>query len=330
MPLSIRPVTLDDLGAVADLLLHDAKQRNALNAAVWPLPDDARARIEAAVRASLAGASGREVWRLAEIAGRIVGVAHAMIVPVPPIYGGLAGPPGLFLDDCFAAPDAPTDTAAALLVGAEAALREAGAASLIASCPAAGPWRPLYQAHGYEPVTLYLAKHGFRDRSLAPGLRPAGADDGAGIVELSAAHRRTLAELNPRFWSIHPDADARFDRWMRFSLTLADRDMVVAGAPSAVRGYVIAQPIAPLLIPAAHDIAAVGVIDDFYDADFAGVPTLANGGTGAGELLSAAESAFARRGVAAALAVCPAAWTSKVALLEAHGWRTAKLWMLKR
>ena len=106
--------------------------------------------------------------------------------------------------------------------------------------------------------------------------------------------------------------------------------MLVAGAPGAVRGYIITQPVAPLLIPAAHDISAIGVIDDFYDEDFAAVPGGASDGTTAVDLLSAAESAFARRGVSAALAVCPAAWTSKVALLEAQGWRTAKLWMLKR
>ena len=35
-------------------------------------------------------------------------------------------------------------------------------------------------------------------------------------------------------------------------------------------------------------------------------------------------------GFTAALAVCPAAWTSKAALLERRGYSTAKLWMLKR
>ena len=31
-----------------------------------------------------------------------------------------------------------------------------------------------------------------------------------------------------------------------------------------------------------------------------------------------------------ALVVCPAAWPSKISLLERRGYRTAKLWMLKR
>jgi hypothetical protein len=72
------------------------------------------------------------------------------------------------------------------------------------------------------------------------------------------------------------------------------------------------------------------VIDDFYDQDFANVAAVSNGGATAADLLSAAESAFARRGFATALAVCPAAWTAKVSLLGREGYRTAKLWMLKR
>ena len=117
---------------------------------------------------------------------------------------------------------------------------------------------------------------------------------------------------------------------MRFSLTLMDRDMFVAGAAGDVRGYVIAQPIAALLVPAAHDIRAIGVIDDFHDDDFANVPVVSNDDATAGKLLAAAEGAFVRRGVTAALAVCPAAWPSKIAALEHNGYRSAKLWMLKR
>jgi hypothetical protein len=155
-------------------------------------------------------------------------------------------------------------------------------------------------------------------------VRAAGADDVPGIVKLSAEHRKTLARVNPRFWHIHPEADTRFDAWMRRSLTLTDRDMLVAVAAGEVQGYIIAQPVAPLLVPAAHEIAGIGVIDDFYDVDFADV------GSGGRNLLSAAESAFARRAVDSALVVCPAAWSSKVALLERMGYRAAKLWMLKR
>ena len=106
--------------------------------------------------------------------------------------------------------------------------------------------------------------------------------------------------------------------------------MCVAEVSGEVRGYVIAQPTSPLLIPSAHNVAAIGVIDDFYDEEFATISAVANNGSSGESLLAAAESAFAQRGLDSALAVCPAAWPSKIALLERSGYRTAKLWMLKR
>ncbi len=331
MPPSIRPATPDDTPAIVALLMRDAQTRRSLDPLLWRLASDAPARIEAGVRAAFDRSHGppADRWLVAQAADRIVGVAHAMLVPVPPIYGVKTGPPGLLLDDCYVARDAPPGTAEMLLAATEAALRSEGVGALIASCPAAGPWRPVYERHGYEPVTLYLVKHGFRVDAAPSGVRPARADDVPGIVRLSADHRHTLARLNPRFWPIHPDADSRFEGWMRYSLTLKDRDMFVAGAPGEGRGYVIAQPVSPLLVPAIHDIAGIGVIDDFFDGGFADVPALSNGGAEGGALLSAAEGAFARRGVETALVVCPAAWTSKVALLRRQGYRDAKVWMLK-
>jgi hypothetical protein len=35
-----------------------------------------------------------------------------------------------------------------------------------------------------------------------------------------------------------------------------------------------APPISPLLVPTAHDVAAIGAIDDFYDDDFSNVSAL--------------------------------------------------------
>jgi GNAT superfamily N-acetyltransferase len=332
MPPSIRPASLEDLPAVVALLIQDAKARSLLDPVLWRIAGDAPARIERAARAAHNGsqALAGELWLVAEHAGRIVGVAHAMLVPVPPIYDGSAGPPGLLLDDCFISPDAPSGTVEALLTATEAALVAAGAPRLIASCPADGPLRHFYERRGYEPVTLYMAKHRLRSDALPPSVRKAGAEDIPGIVKRSAEHRRTLARINPRFWHIHPEAGARFGAWMRRSLTFSDRDMLVAIAGGEVRGYVIAQPIASLLVPAAHEIAAIGVIDDFYDDDLADISALSNGGASAESLLASAESAFARRGVESTLVVCPAAWPSKLALLERRGYRQAKLWMLKR
>lgn len=331
MRASIRRATTNDITSMVEPLVQDTRTRSTLNPALWPVAADAVMRIQLAIRACLENveASAKEIWLLAESGGRIVGMAHGMIVQPPPIYNIVEGPPGLLLDDSFTLQDAPPDTAPALLTAMETALRAAGASGLIASCPSGGAWQSMYDEHGYEPVTLYKAKSGFTARAIASNVRSAMVGDVAAISGLSAQHRRTLAALNSRFWQLHPEADARFEAWMRFSLTLADRDMLVAGERNAVSGYVIAQPIAPLLVPPAHDIAKIGVIDDFYSREFANTAALADEGSAAG-LLHAAESAFAQRGVEIALVVCPAAWTSKDALLERQGYRTAKLWLLKR
>ena len=86
--------------------------------------------------------------------------------------------------------------------------------------------------------------------------------------------------------------------------------MFVAVENGAVHGYIIAQPISPLLVPAAHEVAPIGVIDDFYDDDFADVTALSNGGANGENFLAAAEGAFARRRLDSILVVCPAAWSS--------------------
>jgi hypothetical protein len=329
MPSTIRQAAAGDLPQILALLTQDAEQRRSRDPQLWRLAVDGPARLRSVVDAVLQRSSPRELLLVAEHAGALVGVAHAMTVPVPPIYDAL-GDPGLFLDDCFISDTAPDGTADALLVAGEAALQAAGAPALIASCAASAPLRPLYERHGYEPVTLFMVKHGFAADTHPPGARPAGVDDVPSIVRLSAGHRRTLAVLNPRFWHIHPDADRRFDRWMRHSLTLTDRDMFVAAGPAGVHGYAIAQPCSPLLVPVMHDVAAIGVVDDFYDQDFADVATLARDGSSAEDLLAAAESAFAHRRIDTAFVVCPAAWSSKASILERHGYRPAKLWMLKR
>jgi hypothetical protein len=331
MPPSIRRATSQDIPAMVDLLVMDAQARRSLDSTLWPLAADPAARIKSALDRGLAESnpSAQELWILAEASGQLVGITHAMIVPVPPIYG-VAASPGLFLDDCFTTAQAPPDTAEALLAATEVALRAAGAGGLIASHPVAGPWRPLFERHGYEPVTLYVAKHGCSAQGLPASLRPARPEDVTSIVKLSAVHRSTLARLNPRFWPLHPDADSRFKAWMSHSLTLADRDMVVADSPDGMHGYIIAQPVSRLLIPAVHEARAIGLVDDFFDQDFANVSTLEDGGATAANLLSAAEDAFARRTFASALVICPVAWTSKRALLDRQGYRTAKLWMLKR
>lgn len=332
MASSIRPALQRDVPAIVAMLSLDAQERRSLDPLFWRVAADVSTRIEDAVTTALNGsrAAARELWLVAERAGRIVGVAHAMLVPVPPIYDSSAGSPGLLLDDCFVSAEAPSGMPKALLLATEAALRSAGALRLVASCPAVGPLRALYERAGYEPVTLYMAKHHFSVHPLSSMVRPARAEDVPGIVKRSANHRSTLAKINPRFWHIHPEADSRFGAWMRHSLTLKDRDMFVATDAGEVHGYVIAQPISPLLVPAGHEVAGIGVVDDFYDEDFANISTLLSSGLSSETLLTAAESSFARRAVESALVVCPAAWSSKVSLLQRQGYRPAKVWMLKR
>ena len=327
----IRTATPQDSERMAELLASGARRRHALDPDLWALLPDARQVIEAAVVASLGPQDGpaNTLWRLAEDAGALAGVSHAMVVPVPPIYDVGPAPPGLLLDDCIVAPDAPAGTADALVEATEAGLKDAGAGAMIAACEAGSPLRAVYERHGYAPVTLYLSKRGFHASTTPAGVRAARPDEAAAIGRLGARHRQTLAQLAPLFWQIHPDADRRWELFVRYMMTLADREVLVAEAAGALQGYVVPQPISPLLIPAGHDIGRVGVIDDYYALDFAETDTFAGDGGAAANLLAAAESSFAARGVAAALVVCPAAWTSKLALLERAGWQSAKLWMFK-
>jgi hypothetical protein len=45
--------------------------------------------------------------------------------------------------------------------------------------------------------------------------------------------------------------------------------MFVAAETAELYGYIIAQPCSPWLVPITHEIAAIGVIDDFYDENLA-------------------------------------------------------------
>jgi hypothetical protein len=329
MPPVIRPPSTDDIAGIVALLMQDARQRSELDPKLWRFDERVPARIEDAFIAHFGAADRpRDLYLVAEQNRQLVGITHSMLVPVPPIYDpGVT--PGLLLDDCFISRDAPPGTAEVLLAATEAALQAIGATSFIASSTANAPWQHVCEMHGYEPVTLYLAKHWFAGNPLPPDVRAARAGDVPDIVRLSAAHRRTLHKINSRFWHIHPEADQRFAAWMGYSLTLPDRNMFVAESRNDLAGYIIAQPCPRMHVPLAHDTAGLGVIDDFYSVDYAAVPK-ATDGTSARHLLSAGETAFAKRSIEAALVVCPVGWTSKRTLLQRHGYKTAKLWMLKK
>jgi hypothetical protein len=82
----------------------------------------------------------RQQWLLAEIDGRVIGITHSILVPVPPVYAGELGPPGLLMEDCFISEEAPLATTKVLLEAAEAELLKAGAKILLGSSIIGGVW----------------------------------------------------------------------------------------------------------------------------------------------------------------------------------------------
>lgn len=331
MTQTIRPATPEDISRLVDLLMLDAQERHAEDAILWKMADDAPAQIEKALAFALTAEQQpfRQFWHVAEDGGQITGVVHAMMLPVPPIYAGAFGEPGLILPDSFVTADAPSPTVNGLLTAAEQALHEAGARIKLASYVADDAWRTAFEASGYEPLTLYLSRSDLGDQGMPAGVRQATENDIRGIVERSAENRQVLFDIDP-FWEIHPEADPRFSAWMTRSLTLRDRDMMVLGPSEDLQGYIIAQPASRLHFPPAHEIMGTGVIDDYYHSELANPAALDHGGEGASALLRAAEAAFANRGMGTAFVVCPAGWASKIELLESAGYETAMVWSIKR
>ncbi len=309
----------------------DAKERHAEDAILWKIADDAPAQIEKALAFALTAEQQpfRQFWHVAEDGGQITGVIHAMLLPVPPIYAGPFGEPGLILPDSFVAADASSGTVDSLLAAAEDALHEAGAQIKLASHVAGKIWRTAFEARDYEPLTLYLSRSDLGDQGMPAGVRQATEDDIPGIVKRSAENRQVLFDIDS-FWEIHPEADERFSAWMTRSLTLQDRDMMVLGQSDDLRGYIIAQPASRLHFPPAHDITGTGVIDDYYHPELANLVVLDRGSEDSIALLRAAEAAFAKRGMGAAFVVCPAGWTSKIEVLKSAGYETAMVWSSKR
>jgi hypothetical protein len=237
MPAEIRLATTTDVPEMVGLLLRDAQNRQAHDQALWALADDADKQVEEAIGFALTAEKQpfRQQWLVAEADGRLVGIIHSALLPVPPIYAGEWGEPGLIMPECFVTEDAPHGTLAALVEAAEADLRGAGAELLVASFVCGDEPRSCLEERGYKPITLYLAKAGFERATPSGDVRLASEADIEGIVHRSAENRRILFALDA-FWTPHPEADARFGSWMRKSLTLRDRDMLVAGPPDAVDG----------------------------------------------------------------------------------------------
>jgi len=331
MTITIRPAGLCDLAAVVELLLADAESRCALDCELWKLDNDPRQKILATVQTAMESDKPpfRQQWLVAEADRRIVGVTHSILLPVPPIYAGEFGPPGLIMEDCCIAADAPPETRSKLFEAAAVDLCDAGARILLASSVEGGDWEAEYARQGFEPLTMFFAKSGLSSACAVPDVRQTLTEDVPAIVTSSAVNRQVLNDLHPLFWKPHDDADSRFGAWMTRSLTLHDRDMFVSEAAGRVRGYAISQPATPLHFPPPHDISTVGVIDDFFHEELEDARNLQAGGVKAAALLEAAEAARGRRGDTSVLVVCPAAWTSKIALLKNAGYRNAITWFIK-
>jgi len=331
MAVSIQPAGLSDLDAVVDLLIEDARQRQAEHQVLWKLMTDASTKARLTLKAAMENENPpfREQWLVARADENIVGIVHTVLLPIPPVYAGEFGPPGLIMEDSYVSKDAPKGSYSVLLKAAEADLIEAGAKVLLASSAKDNPWESEFAAHRYEPLTHYLAKTGLIKDGQVNGVRPATKEDIPEIVRTSAVNRSILFDLDT-FWKPHPDADTRFRDWMTFSLELTDRDMFVAETGRDLSGYIIAQPATPLHFPVSHNISATGMIDDFFHSDFEDQHELKEATNGAVGLLRTAEAALQGRKVDAAIVVCPAAWDSKMQLLESAGYETAISWLIKR
>lgn len=331
MAINIRPAAIADIDAISGLLVEDAKQRAAVDPDLWSLSEQPLGKIKSSISSAMRNESPpfRQRWLLAEVNGKAVGVTHSILLPVPPIYAGEFGPPGLIMEDCFIAPYAPVDTAEGLLEAAELDLLQAGAQILLASSIEGGMWADVYAQQGYDPLTMYFAKTGLGQAQPSGVVRKATAQDVPKIVTSSAINRRVLQDLHPTFWKPHADADDRFGSWMTRSLTLTDRDMFVSERDGHIQGYAISHPATPLHFPSPHNISRIGVIDDFYHDDLENAASLENGCDDAMALFEVAEAARAGRNDTSVLVVCPATWKSKIDLLERSDYRNAITWFIK-
>ncbi len=331
MAVKIEPAKPSDLDAIVDLLSQGAKQRHAIDQTLWRIADKFQKNVETAVKSAMENEAPpfRERWLLARESDDVVGVAHTVLVPVPPIYAGEFGPPGLIMEDRYVSKDAPAGTRSSLLEAAEADLIDAGAKVILSSSATDGDWESEFSARDYEPLTLYFAKTGLANKAPAQGVRKAAEKDVPSIVSSSATNREILSGFD-EFWKPHPDANDRFSDWMAFSLELTDRDMFVTEVDGHFKGYIVSQPVTPLHIPPAHEMSRTGIVDDYYHIDFEDPHSLKDSGAGATLLLRSAEAALAARGCDTALIVCPAAWISKIQLLEAAGYKNAITWLKKR
>lgn len=307
-----RPAQSDDVDRVATLL--DARRTDSV------LPPASRQAIAEQIRRDLDAPHGQFNWLVVEDGATIAAAIHIAVIPPPPIYAG--GIVGVILGAWFT----PTIAVEHVVDAAEAYLHERNVTKLIGAAPLVSAMADALERRAYRPTVHYMAKASLTQTAATDKLRPAAETDIETLVAFNREARARLHEANPAFWTSHPDADTRFGLWMKFSLTMRDRSMLVN---EQGRGFIIAQPASPIQLPITADAQATGVIDDFHDATFGTSLTQERKSPSGADLLAAAENDFIARGKTAALAICPAAWTAKKALLTRAGYSTNHMWFVK-
>lgn len=306
-----RPEDIDRLAALID----------TSRPAVADLPPASRDAIADHIRRDIDGSQGQFGWLLLEDDAAVAAAIHIAVIPPPPIYAG--GIVGVMLGHWHT----PAVTTEQVVAAAETHFHERHVTKLIGAAPADGAMAATLNRRAYRPTVHYMAKRNLSKTTPADTVRPAAEADVDTLVGFNREARARLHEANPDFWASHPDADMRFGLWMKFSLTLRDRSMLVNGAGP---GFIIAQPASPIQLPVTADAQSVGVVDDFHDASFGTSLTHERTGASGAELLAAAENDFIDRGKTAALAICPTAWTAKKALLTRAGYTTNHMWFVKQ
>ena len=214
-----------------------------------------------------------------------------------------------------------------LIAAAEREGKAMGAVIFIAACaPFQCAKLGALQSAGYGVVTLYLVKHRLVNQPSPASVRAAVPADVPAIVAMGAQSQQVLFAANPKMWTPHPDAPARFSAWMLFSLNLPDRRIFVSPEPERA-GFVIAQPASPMRLPLTCKREHVGLVDDFWTPEFAATDKF--GYSTARDLLTTAEQEFVQRGRTSAMVICADGCRSKQDFLRHADYRDGNAWLLK-
>jgi hypothetical protein len=316
MPI-IRHATKNDLEQTVNLAMRNLRRRNQSDATLWKPATDAVTQLEQ----HHASALKEGVLLVCETEGGTIGFAIVWLLPAPAVYdlgGKIAG----LIEDVYA-PD--LETANALISQSLEQIKSRNGGVAAFQIPAT--WTDqleLAQQHKFEAGSEFWVKTNLESHSQN-ALRHANQTDLSSIVAWNAQAQQRKYESNSRFWKVHPDADSRFEGWMRHSLSLADRTIFVSRDAG---GYIVAQPTR--LLPGHRTDELIGCIDDFWSEDFGySLEVRGENLEKATDLLRSAESDFVIRGATIAFAITTSAWKSKNRLLELNGYEPAYVWMLK-